>query len=63
MLDEVREAVIAAVKRRMMSDVGIGVFLSGGLDSALVAAIAAEHARARASSCRRSRSAPGAPAT
>ncbi|MDQ4118468.1 MAG: asparagine synthase (glutamine-hydrolyzing) [Actinomycetota bacterium] len=45
-LDEVREAVIAAVKRRMMSDVGVGVFLSGGLDSALVAAIAAEHARA-----------------
>ena len=45
-LDEIREAVVAAVKRRMMSDVGVGVFLSGGLDSALVAAIAAEHARA-----------------
>ncbi|PZS13957.1 MAG: hypothetical protein DLM60_19995, partial [Pseudonocardiales bacterium] len=33
--------------RRMMSDVGVGVFLSGGLDSAIVAAIAAEHARRR----------------
>lgn len=46
-LERVRDAVVAAVKRRMMSDVGVGVFLSGGLDSALVAAIAAEHARAR----------------
>jgi asparagine synthase (glutamine-hydrolysing) len=40
-LDQLRDAVIAAVRRRMMSDVGVGVFLSGGLDSALVAAIAA----------------------
>jgi asparagine synthase (glutamine-hydrolysing) len=41
-LDQVRDAVIAAVRRRMMSDVGVGVFLSGGLDSAIVAAIAAQ---------------------
>ncbi len=46
-LDEVRAAVIAGVRRRMMSDVGVGVFLSGGLDSALVAAIAAREAHAR----------------
>jgi len=46
-LDEVREAVISAVRRRMMSDVGVGVFLSGGLDSALVAAVAARVAAER----------------
>jgi asparagine synthase (glutamine-hydrolysing) len=46
-LDQLRDAVIAAVRRRMMSDVGVGVFLSGGLDSAIVAAIAAGETRAR----------------
>jgi asparagine synthase (glutamine-hydrolysing) len=46
-LDQVRDAVIAAVRRRMMSDVGVGVFLSGGLDSAIVAAVAARETAAR----------------
>ncbi len=46
-LKTVREAVVTAVHRRMMSDVGVGVFLSGGLDSAIVAAIAAKEAARR----------------
>ncbi|MBK1789299.1 asparagine synthase (glutamine-hydrolyzing) [Prauserella cavernicola] len=40
----VRESIVTAVENRMMSDVGVGVFLSGGLDSAIVAAVAAEYA-------------------
>ncbi len=36
-----RDALIAAVDRQMMGDVPVGVFLSGGLDSTLIAAIAA----------------------
>ncbi|MER8235123.1 asparagine synthase (glutamine-hydrolyzing) [Streptomyces sp. NPDC094049] len=45
LLKAVREAVIGSVEDQMMSDVGIGVFLSGGLDSAIVSAVAAEYAR------------------
>ncbi len=36
-----RAVLIRAVERQMMGDVPVGVFLSGGLDSSLVAAIAA----------------------
>jgi len=39
--EETRQVLIAAVERQMMGDVPVGVFLSGGLDSTLVAAIAA----------------------
>src|SRR3954470_17362579 len=39
--DDVREVLVRSVKRQLMGDVPVGVFLSGGLDSTLVAAIAA----------------------
>jgi asparagine synthase (glutamine-hydrolysing) len=40
-----RDVLVRAVERQMMGDVPVGVFLSGGLDSSLVAAIAARWAR------------------
>ena len=43
----VRDRLIKTVERQMMGDVPVGVFLSGGLDSSLVAAIAARWYRAR----------------
>jgi asparagine synthase (glutamine-hydrolysing) len=40
-LAETRAVLIESVRRQMMGDVPVGVFLSGGLDSTLIAAIAA----------------------
>ncbi len=41
--DQVRELLEDSVKRRLVADVPLGVFLSGGVDSTLVAALAARH--------------------
>lgn len=40
-LTRIRETLEAAVRKRLMSEVPYGVLLSGGLDSSLIAAIAA----------------------
>jgi asparagine synthase (glutamine-hydrolysing) len=45
LLEGTRETLIRAVEAQMMGDVPVGVFLSGGLDSSLVAAIAARFAQ------------------
>jgi len=44
-LTAVRATLVDAVQRQMMGDVPVGVFLSGGLDSSLVAAIAQRYLR------------------
>ena len=42
-IDATESALIRAVERQMVADVPLGVFLSGGIDSTLVAAIASKH--------------------
>jgi asparagine synthase (glutamine-hydrolysing) len=41
--EQLRELLDRAVSRRLMSDVPLGVFLSGGIDSSAIAAFAARH--------------------
>ncbi|WP_372400566.1 asparagine synthase (glutamine-hydrolyzing) (plasmid) [Azospirillum sp. HJ39] len=41
--EELRELLDRAVERRMLSDVPVGFFLSGGIDSAAIVALAARH--------------------
>ena len=47
LLTGTRDVLVQAVEQQMMGDVNVGVFLSGGLDSSLVAAIAARIAGER----------------
>lgn len=46
-IQDVHDALKAAVKRQLMSDVPYGVLLSGGLDSSVISAIAKEYAARR----------------
>ncbi len=41
-LDKIRVSLAKSVHKRLMSDVPVGVFLSGGLDSSIIAALMAE---------------------
>ncbi|MGI9418059.1 MAG: asparagine synthase (glutamine-hydrolyzing) [Geminicoccaceae bacterium] len=50
----------AAVERQMVSDVPVGAFLSGGLDSSLIVALMAKHADAASLPCYTIKSAIGA---
>jgi len=51
----IRAALEAAVKRQLMCDVPYGLLISGGVDSSIVAAIAARHAENRVESGERER--------
>lgn len=42
-VEKVRELVIDSVKRQLVSDVPVGTFLSGGLDSSIISSIANSH--------------------
>ncbi|GHU70977.1 asparagine synthase B [Bacteroidia bacterium] len=46
-IDQLRDALEAAVKRQLMTDVPYGVLLSGGLDSSIVSAVAKKYASKR----------------
>ena len=46
-IDEIHDALEAAVHRQLMSDVPYGVLLSGGLDSSITSAIAKKYAEKR----------------
>lgn len=41
--NKLRELLDAAVSRRLISDVPLGAFLSGGIDSSVIVALASKH--------------------
>ncbi len=49
-IEALREALMSAVKKQLMSDVPYGVLLSGGLDSSIVSAIAKKYSALRVES-------------
>ncbi|MDD4922013.1 MAG: asparagine synthase B [Bacteroidales bacterium] len=49
-IEELRNALEAAVKRQLMSDVPYGVLLSGGLDSSIISAVAKQYSSMRVES-------------
>jgi asparagine synthase (glutamine-hydrolysing) len=54
-LDRLRQSLEDAVKRQLMSDVPYGLLISGGVDSSIIAAIAAKHAEKRVETDERDR--------
>ncbi len=59
-LEALTREMEAAVERQMVSDVPVGAFLSGGLDSSLIVALMAKHTEAANLSCYTIKSAIGA---
>ena len=49
LVTQTRDVIEQSVKNHLLSDVGIGVYLSGGLDSSIVACMAARHVSGLAS--------------
>ena len=49
-LEKLRDSLVAAVKRQLMSDVPFGLLISGGVDSSVIASIAAKFSEKRVES-------------